>query len=39
VCVKLTNAASFQKKMDANGDDRIGIEDVIYILQKLAGLK
>ncbi|MEA3432572.1 MAG: peptidoglycan DD-metalloendopeptidase family protein, partial [candidate division WOR-3 bacterium] len=39
VCAGITPAATVYKEADANLDHKIGLEEAVYILQKIAGLR
>ncbi|MEA2013728.1 MAG: PKD domain-containing protein [Thermodesulfobacteriota bacterium] len=39
ICTGITPSQAVYKSADVNGDGRIGIEEVIYILQKVSGLR
>ena len=36
---KITSSSTFNEGADVNRDNQLGIEEVIYILQKIAGLR
>jgi Dockerin type I domain len=38
VMAEIEPSATAHKEADVNGDNKIGIEEVIYILQKVSGL-
>ncbi len=39
ICSGITPATFFMKEADINGDEKIGIEEAIYILQKISELR